>query len=32
MMLCTIAADHLTYLELGGDGYPLHQPEGPTHV
>ncbi len=25
-------ADHLTDLELGGDGYPMHQPEGPTHV
>jgi hypothetical protein len=23
---------HLTDFELGGDGYPLHQPESPPHV
>ena len=27
-----IIADHLTDFELGGDGYPMHQPESPPHV
>ncbi len=27
-----IIADHLADFELGGDGYPMHQPEGSTYV
>ncbi len=27
-----IIADHLTNLEFGEDGYPMHQPEGSTYV